>query len=83
MTQPVDVIEITTYHVRFRTKGVWLVERAGAQRPSGLYPNPRRAETAAMRFARNHTPSKVVVHNPDGSIARETNVGVAKDAISS
>ena len=64
-------ISRVVYDVRFRAEGAWTVQREGAQRPNSIHPNQRRARDAALKLAKNHKPSKVVVHDNDGSVVEE------------
>ena len=68
------------YAVKFRKDGEWIVQREGGQRPSSVHADQRRAESAAIKLARRNYPSKVVVYNQNGSVAREDIIEPAKRA---
>lgn len=62
--------EPTIYRVKPRENG-WAVEKDGADRASRVEETKAEAVKQAKEFAKNHTPSHVVVYREDGTLQDE------------
>ena len=69
-----DQIAKTVYVVRYRAEGEWTVQREGNKRPNVVLPTQRRAESAAVKLAKSHAPASVVIHDRDGSLAKQLSI---------
>ena len=59
--------DVTVYHVSPHEKG-WAVKREGAERATSVHGTKKDAVSAARAEAKNHLPSRLIVHKQDRSV---------------
>lgn len=57
----------TVYHVLPHEKG-WALKREGAERATSVHETKKEAVSAARGEAKNHMPSRLIVHKQDGTV---------------
>lgn len=62
----------TTLYFVVPTEEGWAVQREGVARASSRHGKKAEAVAAARELAKNHTPSRLVIHKQDGSVQTET-----------
>lgn len=62
-----EAAEAAVYHVRPHEEG-WAVHREGAERATSVHETKQEALEAGRDEAKNHAPSRLIVHKQDGSV---------------